>query len=277
MSRQCTNCGTKLTQEMYVCKMCFVCGEEIHLDQSDVLTILQRNNNKISFNTVDNNKFISNQYDITTLLSKKLENEKNTHEICLKNINSLFDSKYLATLKNNTELFNKAFENLELMTQVEKGERFFLFCSRETYNATYGINSLISNGFFITSKRILFRKDKHFTSLPMKDINSLAVDTVSDLWYLNESEDFIVSSRWCNAEELSLIFAFIFTIARDEIVVSKEKKKTMEISKETPHQEKTIVTSPREKLREVKKLYEDDLISESEYLALKEKILKDFI
>ena len=283
MSRQCTNCGAELTNDMISAKMCFECGEEIPADQSEIATVLECNNNKFTINTVDESKLTSRQYEVITFLTKYLllfkdfKTEKNYYEIYLKKINSASDCIYLSTLRNNTELFYKAFENVESMIPLEKGERFFLFCSMEKYTAMYGINQLASRGYFVTSRRMLFKKDNEFTSLPIQDIDSLTVDLDLDLWCLNGSEKFTVSSEWYNSPELSLILAFIFSIVTDDIDAPKEQKKTEEPPSKIQHQENAISSSTKDKLREAKTLFEEGLIEESEYTELRKKLLDKFI
>lgn len=221
------------------------------------------------------------------LLQQYLQTDEYTPEVCLEQINNRPQNDFLATVKGNLDLINKVVERITRKVPLQKGERIFLFCSRGEINSAYGINSLIENGYLVTSRRILLWNKEDICISSITEIQSLTVDPLSFHWCLNGLKDVNLYRRNQNKEELALILSLIFLLVKEErggkVIVSEEEtavpEKTLEMAQQPQIQAQVSkqVLPLTERLREAKALYDEGLITESEYAELKEKILNKFV
>lgn len=221
------------------------------------------------------------------LLQQYLQTDEYTPEVCLEQINNRPKNDFLATVKGNLDLINKVVERITQKVPLQKGERIFLFCSRGEINSVYGINSLIGNGYLVTSRRILLWNGEDICISSMKEIQALTVDPLSFHWCLNGLKDTNLYRRNQNKEELALILSLIFLLVKEErggeVIVAGEEtavpEKTQEMAEQPQMQAQAAkqVLPLTERLREAKALYEEGLITESEYAELREKILNKFV
>ena len=281
MLYKCTNCEEILTPEMICTGMCFNCGEEFKPEPTKTVCIIQYNGNVISFPEIKNIALLNNrQKEIKTLLEKNLGSNNKNPDTYLEKINSQQQATVFATIKSNTELFHIAVEKLTSMTQLEIGERVFLFNSNEEDTRKYGLHNFASKGYLLTNQKILFWNAKRLYTLLIKDLYSLELDPILDLWYMNESTEYTISNRSCNSTELSLIFSLIFTLARDSAkVISMPKKETSKKENEEKAKSDNVEqysSSVADKLTEAKNLYEEGLLTKSEYTNVKQKILNKY-
>lgn len=223
------------------------------------------------------------------LLKQYLQADAYSPGVCLEEINARPKNGFLATVKGNMDLINKVVERVTLKMPLQKGERIFLFCSRGENNSVYGISSLIGNGYLVTSKRILFWNGEDILVLPMAEIQSLTVDTLSYKWCLNGVRDTNLYRRNQNKEELALILVLIFLLVKGEsgakvkadargTAVSEEARDRAgqpQIQAQAQAAKQTFSLTDR--LREAKVLYDEGLVTESEYAGLREKILEKFV
>ncbi len=221
------------------------------------------------------------------LLQEHLQADKYTPEVCLEQINNRPQNDFLVTVKSNLDLVNKAVEKITQKMPLRKGERIFLFCSRGEVNSVYGISSLIGNGYLVTSKRILLWNGKDICIFPMAEIQSLEVDTSSFHWCLNGLKDANLYRRNQNKEELALILSLIFLLVKEEsggkVIVAGEETDVSEKTRGMAGQPQMQAQAAKqmlpltERLREAKALYDEGLVTESEYAELREKILDKFV
>lgn len=215
-------------------------------------------------------------FETKLLLQRYLQADEYTPEVCLEQINNRPLNDFLATVKGNLDMINKVVERITRKVPLQKGERIFLFCSRGEFSSVNGFNSLIGNGYLVTSKRVLSWNGEDICVSTMAEIQSLTVDPLCFHWCLNGSKDINLYRRNQNKEELALILSLIFLLAKEENVVS-EKTKDMAEQPQMKAQAAKPVLSLTERLREAKALYDEGLITESEYAALREKILDKFV
>lgn len=221
------------------------------------------------------------------LLQQYLKTDEYTPEVCLEQINNRPQNDFLATVKGNLDLINKVVERVTQKIPLQKGERIFLFCSRGEINSVYGINSLIGNGYLVTSKRVLSWNGEDICISPITEIQALTMDPLSFHWCLNGLKDVNLYRRNQNKEELALILSLIFLLVKEErggdIIVAGDETAVPEKTQEMAEQPQMQAQAAKqmlpltERLREAKALYEEGLITESEYAELREKILNKFV
>lgn len=280
MLYKCANCEEILTPEMIFTGMCFNCGEEFKPEPAKTVCIIQYNGNVISFPEIKNKALLNNrQIEIRTLLEENLSANNRNPDTYLEKIDSQQQATVFATIKSNTGLFHIAVEKLTSITQLEIGERVFLFNSNEEETRKFGLHNLASKGYLLTNQKILFWNEKKLSTLLMKELYSLELDPIRDLWYLNESAEYTVSNKCCNATELSLIFSLILTLARDSSkIISIPKKETPKKENEEKAKIDNVeqFSSVADKLTEAKNLYEEGLLTKLEYTNIKQKILNKY-
>lgn len=293
----CKNCGIEHTQDMIAAKMCFECGTEfIPVEDShiDVLPVVISEDEVTFVEYEDLSMFNKQIQDTRNRLYQYLTVESNTVEDYLDMINSMPKRGYIATIQSNGKMMNEVYEHLSPYNLLEVGERLLLFVSQEKTGKN------IDCGYLVTNNQIIFWDKEMFSILELWQVDKLGVNCENNIWYLNDLKDCQVSSSWCKNVEQAIIFALIFTLiskplakAVNQITSHADAAKEKEIQtteaqlEETPKVEETkkereeppatsnqpASTSLTDKLREVKALYEEGLITESDYEETKKRIL----
>lgn len=273
----CRNCGIEHTPEMVEARMCFECGtefvppEDSHIDVVPVVMC----EDEVTFVEYEDLSVFNDQIkNVRSQLIHYINKDTYTVEEYLDMLNSMRMKDYLATIQNNFNLLNKVYEQTRQYDLLEVGERLLLFVSQGE------IGKRLSRGYLVTNRQIIFWDQKSFSILELCQVESLGVDCENGIWYLNELKDCQLSSPCCKVQEHAVIFALLVTL------ICKPKKKAEgitspveQIKEKAEHVEQMQNVSNQspltlaDKLRELKTLYEDGLITETDYEETRKRML----
>lgn len=205
-------------------------------------------------------------------------------EDCIAHINARPQNNTFATIKKNTALLNAAVEKVSEVRPLEIGERVFCFVSGSRYNAVYGTRSLLVCGMLLTDRRLLFWKEncKPYV-LPLNEVQSLEYSLKQDAWYLNGCDQYELTCEMEDQEQITLFFALLFQLVKRATKlpgsISKKQMKQTETKSDAIKENDTIdsMSVLKEKLKDAKSLFEEELLTEKEYENMKEKIIDKYI